>query len=484
MEPTMKVVKKEAVRQLQYVTALLEVLHGGGRLDDDQRDAAKQHLARAYRQIAEGQGKPQLLAAIAIEDHSAIGPLVTILTSSPNRQKNLLRLCLLDYLPRYREAVTAIAGQLSAKAKLTVNRPLFSASATERRGAAAESTEVATITLAGTPLMAFCEQLGELSEAITARHKELSRYGVPESSFFEPFAGFHFKLSRSLGFEGMEHGSDDLLQEQQGWQRLAGELEGLAGAALAFIQVMAPICPAEAVAEARRSILGLRALFALSHGGLSKSRAVFGQAARSADDVFSQRVLLSQQLSEGLELLAAFAAATKGFFRGAKAVDEAFPPASFLWQPFAQFLYSREVPPKEALAIAAKVKSYCAKNDAHPKDVAAEELRFLADALKPLYREFFQISTDGFLHAKNQDSRQKEAIMTRSEHLVHSLRRSGAATAGLILALLPALTGCGVKTAPRANIDNLRPAIPFKASAKAQKTPAAKARKTPAAKPR
>lgn len=472
MEPTMKVVKKEAVRQLQYMTALLEVLHGGGRLDGDELDAAKQHLALAYRQVADSHGKQQLLAAI--EPSAAIGSLVTLFAPPRNRQKNLLRLCLLEFLPRYREAVTLIASQLLAKAKLTINRPLYGASAGERRGSA---EDVATVTLAGTPLLAFCGELSELGESMTERYQDLCRYSVPESCFFEPFAGFHFKLSRSLGFDGMEHSTDDLRAEQQGWLRLCSEWEGLTTAALAFIPMMAPLCPAEAVAEARRSVIGLKALVAPGHGGVSRSRAVFNQEARTEEEIFEQRIALGQQLSDGLELLAELAAATKSFFRGAKVADEAFPPASFLWQPFGQFLYSRGIGAAEALTVVAKLKDYCQKNEVHPKDLAVEELRFMGDAIKPAYREFFQISTDGFLHAKNQDSRQKEAIMTRSEHLAQTLRRSGAASAALIFALLgfglTALPSCGVKTAPRANIDNLRPTIPFKAQrfAPAKKTP-------------
>lgn len=472
MEPTMKVVKQEAVRQLQYVTALLEVLHGGGRLDADQLEAAKQQLALSYRQVAESHGKSQLIAAMAIDPASTIGPLVTIFAPQHNRQKNLLRLCLLDYLPRYREAITLIATQLLSKAKLTINRPLFGASASDRRG---DAEKKATVTLAGTQLLNVGSELAKAAEAITARHQDLSRYAVPESCFFEPFSGFHFKLSRSLGFEGMVHETDDLVFEQRSWQRFTTELAGLMSALLPFLQLAAPLIPGEALSEARRAVKGLKAL-------LAQDIRAFTSDARSEEDIYVQRVALSQLLSHGLDQLAQLAVATKGFFRAQVPEDHLHPPAAFLWQPFAQYLFSKGVAAQDALSCVSKLKSYCEKNQTHPKDLSVEELRFVADAFKPAYQEFFQISTDGFLHAKNQDSSQKEAIMTRSQKLVQALGRSGAVAAAAMLALFPLLfAGCGVKTAPRAAIDNLRPTIPFKAKPVAKK-PAKKAPTSKAAK--
>lgn len=69
--------------------------------------------------------------------------------------------------------------------------------------------------------------------------------------------------------------------------------------------------------------------------------------------------------------------------------------------------------------------------------------------------------------------------MTRSQQLVQTLSRSGAVSAAAII-LAAALfgSGCGVKTAPRADIDNLRPSIPFKTAVTSPSPDKAKDRKT------
>lgn len=473
----MKVVKQEAVRQLQYTTALLEVLYSGGKIDGDHLESAKQHLSLSYRQIGQSLSKAQLQAALSLKASPQLSALAELLT--PNRHKQLLRLCLLDHFAKYQDLLGQIALSLVTKAKLTINRPLF----TERAGG---------VVLAGTPLIELGTTLDQLGDTLSSLSAELGAYPVAESLYFEPFAGFHSKLSRSLGFAEVRHERDSLVVEQRCWRRFASELTSAMDVALEFCQLSAPLCPDEAVSEARRGIKGLKAL-------LGQKVAAFATdgGAIEPELAFDQRVALSQLLSHGLDQLAMVAAAVKSFYRAGEVEDLLQPPAEFLWQPFAQFLLQRGIEPTEALACAEKLQSYCLKTATEPRDLAVEELRFVTAAIRPAYQEFFKISTNGFLDAKNQDSRQKEAIMTKSQTLKKSLGRSGAeatlasvasVTLGSSLVLtaslslmgllgLMSVSGCGVKTAPRADIDNLRPTLPFKPKASAVKSAADAANK-------
>lgn len=461
--PGAQVAKHEAVRHLHMLTALAGVLHAGQQdhWDQDQLDAAQQELARAYRKLGEPDSQDPVSFSQALpcagfhgSASSVLAPYAAALL--PTYPRHLLRLMLLDYLPLYRQTVAELTLTVLGKMPLAINRPLYT-----RSGGAV---------LAATPLLALGQNLAAVEGKIADTIVELDSFGVAPCSHYEPFEGFHQSMAEGLGFTRLSH--EQLSRELPIWRALKLQLDTVLAEAEELTAEAKPLC-GQAYTEAAESAISEAASYLQ---GAEKALATLDlEGAAGAFPVpsaaYMQRVHLGQQLHGGLVSLRQLDIAMREFYSSGTAEDPVAPPAWFVWRPFTQFLIAQGVEAVTAIEQCAEVRAYCEKKSVHPKDLAAEELRVIQPELKQAAQEFFQISTDGFLDGKNQGSTRKEAIMTQSQHLIQTVsgRPSATKSSSFLSSLLLLVTvvgimlpGCGVKTAPRADTDNLRPSLPFK----------------------
>lgn len=461
--PGAQVAKHEAVRHLHLLTALASVLHGGGHRkghwDQDQLDAAQQELARAYRKLGEPESQDPASFSQALPSMSARGSASSVLAPYaaallPTYPRHLLRLMLLDYLPLYRQTVADLALTVLNKMPLAINRPLYT-----RSGGAV---------LAATPLLALGQNLAALEGKIADAIVELDTYGVATCSHYEPFAGFHQAMAEGLGFTRLSH--EQLSRELPVWQALKLQLDNVLGEAAELTAEAKTLC-GQIYTEAAESAISEAASYLRGAEKALAAMLPYPEESAGPAAAYAQRVQLGQQLHGGLVSLRQLDIAMREFYSSGTAEDLVAPPTWFVWRPFTQFLIAQGVEAMTAIEQCAEVRAYCEEKSVHPKDLAAEELRVIKPELKQAAQEFFQISTDGFLDGKNQGSTRKEAIMSQSQHLIQTIsgRPSAAKSSSLLSSLLLLVTmvgimlpGCGVKTAPRADTDNLRPTLPFK----------------------
>lgn len=470
--PSAQVARHEAVRHLHMLTALAAVLHTGWQdhWDQDQLDAAQQELARAYRKLGEPESQDPASFSRALPCTGSRGSASSVLAPYasallPTYPRHLLRLMLLDYLPLYRQTVAELALTVLNKMPLAINRPLYT-----RSGGAV---------LAATPLLSLGQNLAAVEAKIADAIMELDSFGVAPCSHYEPFTGFYQAIAEGLGFTRLTQ--EQLPRELPIWRALKLQLDNVLGEAAELTAEAKTLC-GQVYTEAAESAISAAATYL--HGAelaLATLLDLEGGAGLlpSPSDAYAQRVQLGQQLHGGLVSLRQLDIAMREFYSSGTAEDPAAPPPWFVWRPFTQFLIAQGVEAMTAIEQCADVRAYCEEKSVHPKDLAAEELRVIKPELKQAAQEFFQISTDGFLDGKNQGSTRKEAMMTQSQHLIQTIssRPSATKSSGFLTSLLLLVTmvgimlpGCGVKTAPRADTDNLRPTLPFKPRATHSRT--------------
>lgn len=374
--------------------------------------------------------------------------------NSENILKNLFRLSLKDSLSQFIKNIDLLNAHLLKKLALLVNRPLY------LNFSSLENSEKG-LTLLAEFMVGYSEFLCECSERLKEIQVDLDKFSIPIDSYFPLCDGFHVKMAENLGFSASTSQNIGLLEEDEYisditsiFRRLIKRMRYVHSQIGNYCEGMSLYNSSNLVDELEEAIIGVDHIKLVNFSN-------FQRIEQKRIKIFT----FFKNISDNLLNLQTFYGR---FFKKIPLDQNLIPEIGFLERPFTQYLLQHNFKPNEALAACQELFKYCKINNIPPKEMVEEELPLIHPKLNSCHLGYFKMSTKSFLDVKNQSSRQKEVVLERSKTLIRQLSEK------LVLLLifsvgLGIFSGCGVKTAPRASLDSLRPTIPFKSHNKNNK---------------
>ena len=360
---------------------------------------------------------------------------------------NLLRMALRDQLGRTRLTLNELGQALLTKTNLLFNRPFF----VQSGGVALKRTFYSTV-------------LVEIASAVADISGELERI-VGELQLMIPHAGAHgnpvdelldAKLAERLGFRGVTHRVMPLIGDKRLLRRIAEQFLGLAehlSDVLHQVRFNLPLAGSNRLPMLCESMLGEVArylTFKMPEEASLDAWDHYRHAITGCVLTFNEN--LSQLSSALLELIT---------------MPEQTTPFSVVFAVAAKrrlvgTLMTRGVSAVDAKAATAALIHYCENHGVNPRQVLAGELTKVHPCLDQAALDALASAVpDKAISSGSAD--EKDRAFHESSRLTKIFASWQSQLSALLVFLAVTLiTACGVKTAPKSDVDDFRPEIPFR----------------------
>lgn len=301
----------------------------------------------------------------------------------------------------------------------------------------------------------FANEIYETAKKMQRLKQEIDLFTVPCNQFWTVDEAFNERFQKELSFNSLNGESLFFLEENDCIRKMGFFLSGLLDKLERYFNWMTSSMKREALKEVQMLILKKQEVIK----DISDTEFEWGQ------ENYSLNITKYEWFLEKLSVLDGFFKQLRNlsfdFFELPIESPKNILPLALYEKAFSQYLLKKGYLATVSLDSSRLLMEYCEKKGVLPWDLVDAELAKVTPLLEPSVLSFFKLSTNSIFDDKNHGNRQKEMVMKRSESLAKKVLNSS--TFILLVMFLPLVfVGCGVKTAPRADLDSLRPSIPFK----------------------
>lgn len=437
----------------EFLTSAASALSGEGLLSTKDVDDLRVALS-GVTSVADSRDRPVLLELD--RQHAEFLVILRARYGTTNLCLNLLRYSLRSGLAETRRLVADFGQNLVKKAELNFNRPVMLAGAGRAQRHALYSTLI----------IDFSSALADAGQTLDAVHAELCRMNGHAMAGGTPGdAAVDSALATALGFKGVTHHSLPGLEERAAKRKLATALLTLAEAALG-------VTDAAGREGGYATALACEALTAECQRLLTLE---FPASENLIDWEVRRRSLVASLRGVNLALGSVANASLAAIGAGAPDTPAPFPEAAK--RRIVTDLIATGIGGKAAWSAAESLLRYVeeqkiAAEQLIPGELARIHPALTGDSLATLQRLAKDRSTMSEAAVEKADTR------ARSKALAERFQRTLAELAVLALVCWTAF-GCGLKTAPRSDVLELRPDIPFREAPKLPAGPPKQEQKKP-----